>query len=430
MSEVMQLSPLSQAAETWFRALGEPSGLLEQRAQALTAYAALPVPKYEKSDLRKRKLDAFMAAPEGEPGAQWRTLAEPYMDDESNAPLLVFADGDLVIARGLASLEEQGVQFLPLRDAICAYPTEVLSRLHTAVPYTENQLLALGAGLWRAGVYVRTPQGVVCEHPLHVLHVATQGGQGAFVHNLIVAEAMSQVTVLETYLASADLTDNLHVGVTEVFVGAGARVKDGIVQDLPRSVTHIVVRRALVERDATMEWVLGELGDGYSVSEVGSRLIGQGSRSTSHAVALGSGRAHADMTARMVHEAKFSESDTTARGVMQGKANGVYRGITHILKGAGGSNGQQSEKLLMMSPGSRADAIPMLLIDENDVKCGHAASVGQINEEQLFYLMSRGISEIEAKRMVVWGFLDPVLAELPLASIRKTVERVLERKMK
>lgn len=432
MSEVMAVSGLRALVHSTFAKSGDSPELLALRAQALDAYEALPLPKYEKSDVSRRKLDAWALTDRSSaaPSASWRELAGSYMEPDSTHPLIVFANGHVVHTSGIEALTEQGVRFLPLIQAARLYPQEVLPLLHKAVPYGDDQLLALQAGLWSEGVFVHVPKGVSCAQPLQWIHITQEGGHGSFVHNVIVAEPQSQVTVLETYLAVADLSDNLHIGVTEIFAGAEAQVKDGIVQDLPRRSTNIMVRRALVERDASMDWVLGELGDGYTVAELGSRLIGTGSRSTSHAVALGSGRAHADLTARMVHEAKFSESDTTARGVMQGRAVGVYRGVTHILNGASGSNGQQSEKLLMMSKESRADAIPMLLIDENDVKCGHAASVGQINEEQLFYLMSRGISESEAKRMVVWGFLDPVLAQLPMASVRETVERVLERKMK
>lgn len=432
MSEVMEVSTLAGRAQSFFREQKDSDELLAKRLAALALYEELPLPKYEKSDVSRRKLDAFTLFDQVKttPLSAWEALVAPYIEGDAVHPLLVVADGEVVYTRGMAGLTALGVQFLPLREAARQYPQEVLTRLHQAVPYEEDKLLCLGAGLWNEGVYVYVPKGVACPEPLQFVHVAKEGGRGSFVHNLIVAREQSQVTVLETYLAAEDLADNLHVGVTEVFVGAQAQVKDGIVQDLPRRSTNIMVRRALVEQDGVMDWVLGEVGDGYTVAEVGSRLVGAGSRSTSHAVALGSGRAHADLTARMVHEAKFSESDTTARGVMQGRAVAVYRGVTHILKGASGANGQQSEKLLMMSKDSRADAIPMLLIDENDVKCGHAASVGQINEEQLFYLMSRGISESEAKRMVVWGFLDPVLAKLPLGTVKQAVERVLERKMK
>jgi len=432
MSEVMAVSALAADADAFFRARHETEPMLALRSRALTRYEELPVPHYEKSDISRRNLTAFTinsdAASSPSGALDWQTIAAPYLDQNGAGVLLVFADGKLVSERGIAALP-QGIVVEPLLDAVGKRP-ELLKKLHTAVPFDENRLLALQAGLWRDGIYVSIARGVTFETPIQIVHVVTRGGAGSFIHNLYEAGDGSTATILETYLAASDLADHLHVGVTEAFIGQGARIKGGVVSDLPRRMTSVVVRRALVGRDAAMDWVVGEVGDGYTVSEIGSRLVGQGSTSTCHAVVLGSGRAHADLTARMVHEAKFSESDTTARGVMQGHAFGVYRGITHILKGASGSNGQQAEKLLMMSPESRADAIPMLLIDENDVKCGHAASVGQINEEQLFYLMSRGISEGAAKKMVVWGFLDPVLAQLPVDSVRGAVERVLERKMK
>lgn len=409
-------------------AAGEPAFLQEARRAMALSYGELPAPRYERSDVSRRNLEAFAVRSAEAPG-DWRTLAEPFMGADDTHPLLVVADGHVVYERALDLHASQGVVFTSLRRAARQHEELVRRHLGRAVG-ADDRLFALNGALWRDGVFLYLPRGVVVKEPLQFICVTTGAGFGTFPRNLIVAQAESGCTFLDAYTAPADLADELHVGVTEAVVGEHARVKLGTVSEFPRRSTTVVRRRALLARGAEAHWVIGEVGDGFTVSEFGSELLGDGSRSTSHAIAIGNGRAHMDITARMVHTGRFSESDTSARGVMQGRATAVYRGLTQIKKGASGANGQQVEKLLMLSPQSRADAIPMLLIDENDVKCGHAASVGQIDEDQLFYLMSRGISEMEAKRMIVWGFLDPVLAELPTDAVRAAALRAVERKMK
>ncbi|MCI0182844.1 Fe-S cluster assembly protein SufD [Sulfoacidibacillus ferrooxidans] len=430
MSVLKSGTDFAKQIEMQSAAMEEPGYLVALRAKAAEHYEQLPVPWYEKSNLAQRKLDAYTVAALVSDRQEWKTIAEPFMSDDAlTSPLLVLADGELVFSQGIESLSAQGAIFTTLREAATTYSDIVEKHLYSVVPQDENQMIALHGALWRNGTFIYLPRHVVIDHPLQMISVTTSGGHGTFIHNLIVAEAGSQVEFVDIYVANQDIADELQVGVTEVVVQDGARVKIGTLEDFPRNSTNVLVRRAKVYRDAQMDWVTGEVSEGYTVAEFGSLLEGQGSRSTSHAIALGAKQAHFDLTSKMVHIAKFSDSDTTARGVMQDSAEAIYRGLTHILKGASGSNGQQSEKLLMLSRESHANAIPMLLIDENDVKCGHAASVGQINEEQLFYLMSRGISETDAKRMVVWGFIDPVLAKLPIDMVRKAVETVLERKM-
>ncbi|KUO94988.1 Fe-S cluster assembly protein SufD [Ferroacidibacillus organovorans] len=418
----------SARAEEIFQAsrnASEPEGIARLRANAFTQYEFLPTPKFERSNLANRSLDAFRLEAPLAPGA-WEALADGMIGEDDAHPLIVLVDGHVMKTRGLTA---DGVIVTDMKSALVKHPELVEKHIGKVVASNENQLIALNTALFRNGAFVYLPRNAALTQPIQLIAVTTQGGYGSFTRNLIIAEEMSQVTFLDAYLTPADLAEDLHVGVTEVVAMQGAVVRVGTIEEFSKDTTGIVLRRANVERNANVQWVLGEIGDGYSVVEFGSRLLGDGSSSTSHAIALGSGRSHMDITSKMVHIGKFSESDTTARGVMQDQANAVYRGVTQIKKGASGANGQQAEKLLMLSPESRADAIPMLLIDENDVKCGHAASVGQINEDQLFYLMSRGLSEATAKRMIVWGFIDPVLAELPLDGVRRAVEMILERKL-
>jgi Fe-S cluster assembly protein SufD len=407
----------------------DPTWLLHARREGLEAFAGQPDARYERSDMAHRDVHAFAVAPSSAE-VEWQTIAAPYLADGAAGPVIVVAGGRIVAASGCEELAQQGVLFCGLRTAAREHEAVVRAHLHTVVAPAEHPHLGLGAALWREGAFVHVNAGVRCTQALTLVVVAGDGGQGEFVHNLVIAQEGAEVTVVEVIAGAATDVPSMNVFVTEVVAAQGANVKLGAVQDLPAKATSVIMRRAKVDRDASVDWVMGETGDGYNVIEFGSRLVGTGGRSTSHAVVLGSGRAHMDITAKMVHIGSFSDSDTSARGVMQGRARAIYRGFTQIDKGAHGANGQQAERLLMLSKDSRADAIPMLLIDENDVKCGHAASVGQIDEEQLFYLMSRGISEMEAKRLVIWGFVDPVLVRMPIDAARIAVEAALERKLR
>ena len=402
----------------------DSAALKEFRGNAQQRYQELPEPHFDRSSLENR-IYSFIPIEANEP-TDWQQAVESLVDLNGEHPLLVFVDDRLVHLGGLENLPN-GVTVKTLREA--AQEANVVALLGSVVPVNENKWIALQSAFWQNGVYIHAPKNAVIPGVIQVVHLTTKKGRGTFPRNLIVADANSQLSVLDLYVASDEVEEELHIGITEVIAAEGSQVSYGVITNFPKQTTSYWVRRAKAARDSRVDFTVGELGEGYTIGEFGSLLEGEGSSSNGHAVALGTGRAHMDLTAKMVHVAKFSQSDTSARGVMQGRADGVYRGVTHIQKGASGAVGEQSERLLMLSPKSRADAIPMLLIDENDVKCGHAASVGQISEEQLFYLMSRGISEAEAKRMVVWGFLDPVLAALTVDRVRQAVVQILERKM-
>lgn len=418
-----QVSPLvGQDWQTFFSNDGK--SLYEFRERAYKEYQELPEPHFERSDFANRLYD-FSFAPV-KPPQDWRDDVEAIVDLAGEQPVLVFVDGHLEYTHGL-NLIPAGVTVKSLRSA--ADDEAVIQRLGSVIPVAENKWTALQSACWQDGLYLHIARNTSFSGVIQVVHLTTQKGRGSFPRSLVVAEEGSQVSVLDLHLARPEVEEELHFGVTEIIAAADSRVSFGSIQDFPKHTTNYWLQRANVDQNARVDFVVGEMGDGYTVGEFGSSLLGAGSVSTGHAVVLGTGKAHLDLTAKMVHIGKFSESDTSTRGVMLGKADAICRGVTHIQKGASGANGEQTEKLLMLSPKSRADAIPILLIDENDVKCGHAASVGQISEEQLFYLMSRGISKADAKRMIVWGFLDPVLAALPVERVRNAVETILERKM-
>ncbi|MGO4372880.1 SufD family Fe-S cluster assembly protein, partial [Paenibacillus sp. MCAF20] len=221
----------------------------------------------------------------------------------------------------------------------------------------------------------------------------------------------------------------MHPSVVEVFVKAGAHVRFGSIHHMGETGVDMSIRRAVIENDGRMEWIIGDLNDGNTVSDTKSVLKGKGSTSDAKVISVGTGAQQMSLTTQAVHFGKSSDSDMVTRAVMKDSASAIINGITKIEHGATKANGVQTEKVLMLSPKARGDANPILLIDEDDVTAGHAASVGQVNPEMVYYLMSRGISKQDAERLIIYGFLAPVVSEIPVEAVREQLQRLLERKL-
>jgi Fe-S cluster assembly protein SufD len=217
--------------------------------------------------------------------------------------------------------------------------------------------------------------------------------------------------------------------VIEVFVGAGAVVRVATVNNLGSSVVDATYRRSLVDRDGRLEWIVADMGEGRTLSDNTVHLNGKGGSADVKAVVLGTGDMRANVTTSIHHRGEHTASDINARSVMKDSASSILNSITKIEKGAKKSDGQQASKVLMLNAEARGDANPILLIDENDVVAGHAASVGRVDPLQLYYLMSRGISQAKAEQLIIRGFLDAVVSEIPSEALRNQIHRVMERKL-
>jgi Fe-S cluster assembly protein SufD len=409
----------------------EPEWLTKQRVKAWELYLEKPVPKLEKTDLTKRDLSRFQLSDlhvHPKTDAVPDNLPSLFRETEKDHALLIQKNADVIYESLRTELQGQGVIFTDLRTAAQKYETLVKPYLGKLIPADEDKFVALNTAAWGAGVFVYVPRNVSVEIPLQSFFWAAGEETGMFTRVLMVVEEGASVTYIDGY-QSDNTTPSLHVGVVEVFVKANASVQFGTIQNNAKEMQNLIYRRAHVDRDGSIDWNVGELGDGFTVASYKSLLEGQGAKANVKAISVGVGRQHLDLTSHTVHAGKHSESDMTIRGVMRDKAKAVFRGVTQILKDASGSNGQQSESLMMLSPTAKADAIPMLLIDENDVKCGHAASVGKINQEQLYYLMSRGISKEEAEKLILFGFLDPVISNIPLEGVQTALIELIERKL-
>ncbi len=410
----------------------EPAWLSQSRAEALALASQLPLPKLEKTRIDRWELGgtgAYRPAKAVASAAELPGELASLIGDNPSPNLLVQHDSSVVFVRMSPELESQGVILKSLEQAAADHPELVQQYFMQAVKKDEHRLTALHAALWNGGLFLYVPKNVEVKEPIQAIFYSENPEATFAPHVLIVADAHSSVTYVDNYLSAASETQMLHNGAIEVFAKPGSNVRVATVHDLGKHVTDVNYRRAILENDASIEWIVGELSHGNSVADTYSILKGNGSSSDMKVISVGVGDQKLNYTTRAVHFGKSTPSDMITRAVMRDEATGIINGITKIEHGASKADGQQTERVLMLSPKARGDANPILLIDEDDVTAGHAASVGQVNPEQVYYLMSRGIPKREAERLIIYGFLYPVIEEIPLEALREQLSALVERKL-
>lgn len=410
----------------------EPAWMTKLRQDAVDLAAGLELPALEKTRLDRwnltnygafqptRLLTSFDELPE-----EARLLVEGQAE---GASIVVQRNSGVVYHSLSAELAEQGVVFTGLTQALSTHSDIIERHFMQAVKPDENKLTALHTALWNGGVFLYVPAHVRIDKPLQALFVSDDASATFAPHVLIIAEAGSSVTYVDNYIGGAG-ERIVHNGVAEVFAKQGAHVQFASVHDLAAGVTDLCYRRAVVEADARIDWIVGEMNHGESMSDTTSLLKGNGSMSDAKVICVGTNEQKMNITTRAVHFGRHSNSDMITRAVLRDSSTAIINGITKIEKGATHANGEQTERVLMLSPTARGDANPMLLIDEDEVTAGHAASVGQVNPEQVFYMMSRGITREQATRLIIYGFLAPVVSEIPISQLEKQLRTVVERKL-
>lgn len=412
----------------------EPSWMLDIRLKGFEAYENGKLPALEKTKIDKWNYDQFNTFTEensvnslDELPADLKSLAA---ESEADRSFLVQKNSSVIFQQLAQSLKDKGVIFTDMDTAVREYPELVKKYFMTkAVKPDENKIVGLHAALWSGGAFVYVPKNVEVHLPLQAVYWIASARTGMFPHVLIVAEDNSSITYVDNYVSEKQDVSSVHNGVVEVIVGQGAKVRFATLHHFSADVTDYSLRRASVDRDGRMEWLLGELSTGDAVSENATLLEGTGSSAYSQSVAIGTGEQKLNFTSRMQHIGTHTESDILQRGVMKDSATAIFNGITKIEKGAEKSNGVQAENILMLDERARGDANPILLIDENDVKAGHAASVGRVDELQMFYLMSRGLTKAQAQSLIIRGFLAPVVDSIPIEGLHDRLKQVVERKM-
>lgn len=407
-------------------ALGEPKWLLELRENAWNLFESAPEPYLEKTNLRRRgwETGAFSTGPPDLPEA-----VSTYVSGLNHSYAL-FSDGHLLKVHLSDAAKANGIVFSSIHDAMQEHENLVKPHFGSVVEASENKWSALNLALFSGGAFVHVPRNVQFDEAIEIVHYVSSSESGSYPRTLVVADELSQVDVVEVSFSAPDRPKVTASHVCEIVAKPSSRVRFGTADEFVKGPTYFVTRRAEVQKDAIVEWVVSDISDGFTVQLVENALKGTGARGITRVVGLGYARQHMDLTASMIHEGRHTESDIVMHGVLHGKANSIYRSRTEIIKGAIGAGSEQHDRMIMLDGSARADAIPMLLIDENDVqRCGHAASVGKIDPIQIYYLMSRGISKEDATKMIIWGYLQDSVGALPTEEMRDLVIARIERKL-
>ncbi len=420
--------------------MSEPEWLRERRAHAWDVYERTPMPTIRLEEWRytnlKKKLDLDSlqlsdAEAMSDDASTWPERLRAAMDEDREASgHIVIIDGHVVHADVDKQLAAQGVILESLQEAITNHEELVRDHLATdAVPAEEGKFAALNAALWSDGIFLYVPKGVQLELPVRVTCWLSEAGTAYFSRVLIVAEAQSQVSYVDEVLSDDFESQTYTSTAVELIARDGARVQYVAVQRLGRGTFYQSIQRTLAQRDSKLDTLNVALGASVTRVDLNARLLGPGANSDMLGLYFGDDDQHFDFNTSQDHVAEHTSSDLLYKGALDGASRAAFRGIIRVLPGAQGTDAYQTNRNLLLSPESRADSLPNLEIEADDVKCSHGATVGQLDDEAKFYLMSRGLSLIQAERLVVLGFLGEVLAKLPLGGVVDKVTRVIEQKL-
>lgn len=415
--------------------MNEPAWLQEFRLKALEESETLPMPRPDKTKIDKWNFTQFnQHTVKSEPFKSLAELPEEVkvLVDETEAKNLYIQRNQTPAFSALTEeLKSKGVIFTDIFTAAREHG-DLLKKYYMtqAINADEHRLTSLHAALVNGGVFLYIPKNVEISEPIQAVYLHDNVEANLFNHVIVVAEDNSSVTYVENYISTVESATSVFNIVTEVIANANAKVQYGAVDNLAKGITTYVNRRGVAGRDARIEWALGLMNEGNTISENTTNLIGDGAFGDTKTVVVGRGEQTQNFTTKVVHFGKHTEGYILKHGVMKDSASSIFNGIGKIEHGASKSNAEQESRVLMLSEKARGDANPILLIDEDDVTAGHAASVGRVDPVQLYYLMSRGIPKHEAERLVIHGFLAPVVNQLPIEGVKKQLTEVIERKVR
>jgi len=381
------------------------------RAQLLERYQALPSPTTSDEHWRFTDLKGFDPDSFSANGAKTVERAGSMLDVETAA---------------LAHVSEAGVEIERAPEAVVFEPLAEGHELLGTLVGTDEKFAAHNAAEWKHGLLVRVPAGLELQQPLYVRVTSSVPDAALFWRVLVVAEEGSRFSFIEEHASAApDLPGYSNV-VAELFVGDGAKLEYVSIQNLSRETWHFASHRATVGRDAELDWVAGGFGSKKGKIRIENDLAGQGGTSRVTGAYFADGAQHLDYDTLQRHIAPNTTSDFAFKGALRDKARAVWRGMIRVEEDAQKTNAYQENRNLLLSPDAHADSIPGLEIEANDVRCTHGATVGQVDRDQLFYLMARGLSRGEAERLIVRGFFTDLLDRIEFAPVREALEEALE----
>jgi Fe-S cluster assembly protein SufB len=404
----------------------EPEWMLDIRLKALKQFEERPMPSWG-ADLSGIDFDNiyYYIKPTENMGRSWddvpddikntfERLGIPEAERKFLAGVGAQYESEVVYHSLQEDLEKQGVLFLDMDGALREHPEIVKEYFGTIIPSNDNKFSALNTAVWSGGSFIYVPPGVKVEMPLQAYFRINAENMGQFERTLIIVDKDAYVHYVEGCTAPTYSTDSLHSAVVEIIVREGGRARYTTIQNWSNNVYNLVTKRAIAEKNATMEWVDGNLGSKVTMKYPAVWLKGEGAHGEVLSVAFAGKGQHQDAGAKIRHMAPNTSSVITSKSISKDGGRSSYRGLLEVAPGATNSKSQVVCDALILDPESRTDTYPYIKIDEDDVEIGHEATVTKIGEEQLFYLMSRGLTEEQANAMIVSGFVEPITKELPL----------------
>ncbi len=405
---------------------GEPDWMRAFRLHSLEVFLRKPMPKWG-PDLSSLNFDEiyYYIKPTDRQARSWEELPPeikltyeklgiPEAERKFLAGVGAQYESEVVYHRLKEEWEKKGVIFCDTDTAVKKYPDLVREYFGTVVPPEDNKFAALNSAVWSGGSFIYVPEGVKVDIPLQAYFRINAENVGQFERTLIIVERGAYVHYVEGCTAPIYSTDSLHSAVVEIIVKEGARCRYTTIQNWSKNVYNLVTKRAIAYRDATMEWIDGNLGSKVTMKYPSVYMVEPGAKAEILSVAFAGAGQHQDPGGKVIHAAPYTQSSIVSKSISKDGGRAGYRGLVKVYKGARGSKCAVRCDALILDERSRSDTYPTMEIDEEDVQITHEATVSKVSDEQLFYLMSRGIKEDEAMNMIVRGFIEPIAKELPL----------------
>ena len=405
---------------------GEPEWMLQFRLKALEHFNSRPTPTWG-GDLSGLNMDDiyFYTKPTDKEGRSWDEVPDtikqtfdrlgiPEAEQKFLAGVGAQYESEMVYHSLMEHLEGQGVIFKSIENGLREHPDLFRQYFGTVIPIEDNKFAALNSAVWSGGSFVYVPPGVKVDLPMQAYFRMNEADAGQFERTLIIIDEGAQAHYVEGCTAPIYTTDSFHSGVIEIIVKKNARMRYTTIQNWSNNMYNLVTQRSIVHEGGTMEWVDANLGSKLTMKYPSCYLVGEGAHGEILSLAFAGRGQHQDTGGKVIHFASNTSSKITSKSISKDAGRASYRGLLKVHKGAKNVRSNVVCDALLLDPTSRSDTYPSIEIDEDDVTIGHEASVSKVGEEQLFYLMSRGLSEEEATTMVVSGFIEPLVKELPM----------------
>ena len=405
----------------------EPEWMLDFRLRSLEAFEAKPMPNWGSEVLQQIDFDSiyyYIKPTEGQ-SKTWEDLPSeikntydklgiPEAEKKYLAGVGAQYESEVIYHNLAQDLADKGVIFLDTDTALKEHPELFRQYFGTIIPYTDNKFASLNSAVWSGGSFIYVPPGVKIDMPLQAYFRINAKNVGQFERTLIIVDEGAEVHYVEGCTAPVYSSDSLHSAVVEIVVKKGGRCRYTTIQNWSTNVYNLVTKRAAAYEDATMEWVDGNLGSKLTMKYPAVYLMEPGAHGEILSIAFAGKGQHQDAGGKVVHAAKNTTSKIVSKSISKDGGRASYRGLLKVYKDADNARSNVVCDALLLDPQSRSDTYPYIEVDTDNVSIGHEASVSKIGEEQLFYAMSRGVSEEDASTMVVSGFIEPLVKELPM----------------